>query len=124
MLASSIVAGAKAAILNVTVTDTSTGYLSVLPASPTRTGPPSSSNINAAAGETVANQVIIPLTDNGTRISVYSMAGTHVIVDVFGYVTGADGRRYTFALLSNFAGDSPVALEDRLGVLLAGWRHP
>ena len=40
-----------------------------------------------------------------------------------GYVTGADGRRYTFALLSNFTGDSPVALEDQLGVLLAGWRH-
>ena len=106
-------AGAKAAILNVTVTDTSTGYLSVLPASPARSGPPSSSNINAAAGETVANQVIIPLTDNGTRISVYSMAGTHVIVDVFGYVTGADASRVTSGLFVPLA--NPARFLDTRG---------
>lgn len=40
-----------------------------------------------------------------------------------GYVTGADGRKYVFSMLSEYPtdGDSPRAVEDRLGITLAGW---
>jgi D-alanyl-D-alanine carboxypeptidase/D-alanyl-D-alanine-endopeptidase (penicillin-binding protein 4) len=50
---------------------------------------------------------------NGNLTGVTSLAG---------YVTGADGRHYVFVVISNFAGTSPRPVEDRLGVLLAGWR--
>ena len=50
---------------------------------------------------------------NGNLTGVTSLAG---------YVTGADGRRYVFVVMSTFSGASPRPVEDRLGVLLAGWR--
>lgn len=39
-----------------------------------------------------------------------------------GYATGADGRRYAFAMIGNFSRASTRPVEDRLGALLAGWR--
>lgn len=50
---------------------------------------------------------------NGSLTGVTSLAG---------YVTGADGRRYVFAMVSSYSGSSPRPVEDRLGVLLARWR--
>ncbi|MHA3834531.1 D-alanyl-D-alanine carboxypeptidase/D-alanyl-D-alanine endopeptidase [Terrabacter sp. AAH1] len=50
---------------------------------------------------------------NGSLTGVTSLAG---------YVSGADGRRYVFVMMSNFSGTSPRPVEDRLGVLLARWR--
>jgi D-alanyl-D-alanine carboxypeptidase/D-alanyl-D-alanine-endopeptidase (penicillin-binding protein 4) len=50
---------------------------------------------------------------NGSLTGVTSLAG---------YVTGADGRRYVFVMMSNYSGTSPRPVEDRLGVLLARWR--
>ncbi|NUR81583.1 MAG: D-alanyl-D-alanine carboxypeptidase/D-alanyl-D-alanine-endopeptidase [Dermatophilaceae bacterium] len=50
---------------------------------------------------------------NGSLTGVTSLAG---------YVSGADGRRYVFVMMSNFRGASPRPVEDRLGVLLARWR--
>lgn len=50
---------------------------------------------------------------NGNLTGVTSLAG---------YVTGADGRRYVFVVMSTFSSTSPRPVEDRLGVLLAGWR--
>ena len=50
---------------------------------------------------------------NGSLTGVTSLAG---------YVTGADGRRYVFVMISNYSGISPRPVEDRLGVLLARWR--
>lgn len=50
---------------------------------------------------------------NGSLTGVSSLAG---------YVSGADGRRYVFVMMSNFSGTSPRPVEDRLGVLLARWR--
>lgn len=41
-----------------------------------------------------------------------------------GYVSGADGRGYIFAIISNYSGTSPRPVEDRIGALLAGWRVP
>ena len=79
-------ADASAAVLNVTATQTRAGgYLTVWPAD---TPMPLASNVNVPnAGYTVANQVIARVT-NG-RVSVYSFAGSDVIVDVTGYMTGA-----------------------------------
>jgi D-alanyl-D-alanine carboxypeptidase/D-alanyl-D-alanine-endopeptidase (penicillin-binding protein 4) len=50
---------------------------------------------------------------NGSLTGVTSLAG---------YVTGADGRRYVFVMMSTYSGASPRPVEDRLGVLLARWR--
>ena len=50
---------------------------------------------------------------NGSLTGVTSLAG---------YVTGADGRRYVFVMMSNYSATSPRPVEDRLGVLLARWR--
>ncbi len=50
---------------------------------------------------------------NGSLTGVSTLAG---------YVTGADGRRYVFVMMGNYGGSSTRPVEDRLGVLLAGWR--
>jgi len=50
---------------------------------------------------------------NGTLTGVTSLAG---------YVSGADGRRYVFVMMSTYSATSPRPVEDRLGVLLARWR--
>lgn len=40
-----------------------------------------------------------------------------------GYVTGRDGRRYAFSMVSNYAGASPRPVENSLVVALADWRR-
>ena len=39
-----------------------------------------------------------------------------------GYVTGADGRKYVFAMLSNYTRGTPRPVENTFVVTLAGWR--
>lgn len=80
------VAGVSAVVLNVTATDAiSSGYVTVWP---TGVNPrPNTSNLNVArTGQTIANQVIVPLGAGG-KISLYSLAGTHLLADVAGYFT-------------------------------------
>jgi len=76
---------ASAAVLNVTVTNTTaTSYLTAYPTGVTQ---PTSSNLNWVAGETVPNRVIVPVGSNGD-ITLYNSSGnTDVIVDVAGYYT-------------------------------------
>ncbi|MGO4662402.1 D-alanyl-D-alanine carboxypeptidase [Terrabacter sp. 2TAF16] len=50
---------------------------------------------------------------NGSLTGVTSLAG---------HVTGSDGRRYVFVMMSSYSVTSPRPVEDRLGVLLARWR--
>jgi hypothetical protein len=51
-------------------------------------GVPSSSNLNADhAGQTVANQVIVPATAG--QVQVLGSTGGHLLIDVVGYFTGA-----------------------------------
>ena len=38
-----------------------------------------------------------------------------------GYVTGRDGRRYAYSMISNYAGTSPRPVENSFVVALAGW---
>jgi hypothetical protein len=76
---------AKSVAVNVTVTEpASQGYLTLFPSGTT---PPLASTINFRAGQTRANNAILPLGSGGT-ISVFSGQPTgtvHFILDVTGY---------------------------------------
>lgn len=78
--------GATAVSLNVTVTNPrEAGHLTVYPSGQAA---PTSSNLNFAAGQTVANSVIVPVGPDG-RIMVRNGAWqpTDVVIDVNGYYT-------------------------------------
>jgi beta-glucanase (GH16 family) len=87
--------GASAAILNVTVTNTSAaGALTVWPTGATR---PLASNLNWVAGQTVPNRVFVPIGSGG-QVSIFNFAGSaDVVVDVSGYFTDAtaSGKLFT-----------------------------
>jgi LPXTG-site transpeptidase (sortase) family protein len=85
-LAPVVPATAWAVVLNLTVTTTpSPGFFTVWPGGER----PNTSNLNVAtSGDTVANQVIVPMR-NGA-VNVFSQSGGDVIVDVDGYFTGND----------------------------------
>ena len=77
-------ADAKAVTLNVTSTGSlAAGFVTVFPCGSPR---PNTSNLNFAAGATVANAVTTRVGDGGA-VCVYNAAPTHVIVDVGGYFT-------------------------------------
>ena len=73
-----------AVVLNVTATDaTGPGYVSVWPEGTL----PIVSNLNVQrAGQTIPNQVIVPVGADGS-IRIFTESGTHLIVDVVGYFT-------------------------------------
>jgi LPXTG-site transpeptidase (sortase) family protein len=77
-------ADASAVVLNVTATEaTNDGYYTVSAAGAPR---PDTSNLNVVKDGTVPNQVIVPVGPDG--VDIYSYAGGHVVVDVFGWFTG------------------------------------
>jgi hypothetical protein len=79
--------GAGAVSLNVTVTNpTAAGYVTVHPCGPR----PDASNLNYAAGQTVANAVIAPLSANG-ELCFYSRATTDLVADVNGWFRADNG---------------------------------
>ncbi|MHB1853434.1 MAG: IPT/TIG domain-containing protein [Acidimicrobiales bacterium] len=96
--------GAQAAMLNVTATDTTrAGFLTVFPGGPL----PTASSLNWAAGGTVPNLVLAPLSAAGT-VSVYNALGsTDVVIDVLGYYapSATGGSQFTPA-------SSPVRICD------------
>lgn len=96
--------GVSAAILNVTVTNTTaSSFLTVWPAGATR---PTASNLNWMAGETIPNRVIVPIGSGG-RVSVFNPVGSaDVIIDVSGYFTDstASGKF--------FYAEAPIRLAD------------
>ncbi|MEV4559915.1 right-handed parallel beta-helix repeat-containing protein [Kitasatospora sp. NPDC049285] len=72
-----------AIVLNVTVTEPGTdGHLTVYPHGQAA---PNASNLNWTAGQTIANQVVVPVKDG--RISFYNASDStiHLVVDQFGY---------------------------------------
>ena len=76
-------ADAAAAVLNVTVTEpTAQGFMTVYPCDQPL---PLASNVNFAAGATVANVVVAKLAANGT-VCLYSSAPTHSAIDVDAYL--------------------------------------
>jgi LPXTG-site transpeptidase (sortase) family protein len=77
-------ADASAVVLNVTATEAANdGYYTAFAAGAPR---PETSNLNVVKGGTVPNQVIVPVSTDG--VDIYSYAGGHVVVDVFGWFTG------------------------------------
>ncbi len=87
--------GVSAAILNVTVTNTSAAsFLTIWPTTASR---PTASNLNWTAGVTIPNRVIVPVSSLG-RVSIYNAAGSaDVVVDISGYFTDstASGKFFT-----------------------------
>ncbi len=75
--------GVAAAVVNVTVTDTTAAsFLSVYPKGEAN---PGTSTVNWPPGLTVANRVMVPVGSGG-EITVFNLAGkTDVVVDVDGY---------------------------------------
>ncbi|MHB1500010.1 MAG: G1 family glutamic endopeptidase [Candidatus Dormibacteria bacterium] len=100
-------AGVAAVLLNVTVTDTTqASYLSVYPQGG---NPPTSSDLNWTAGETVANRVVVPVGPNG-QITVYNYSGqADLVVDVSGYFTSGPNHPSNAGL---FTAITPVRLLD------------
>jgi hypothetical protein len=77
--------GARAVVMNVTVTDpTADGFVTVFPG----LGPiPPSSSLNFVAGQTVPNLVMVGV--GGVAVSAFNKQGfTQVIYDVSGWFTG------------------------------------
>lgn len=75
--------GASAVSLNVTVTEPdAAGYVTVYPCGER----PLASNVNFAAGRTVANSVVAPLSADG-KICVFSPVPTHVVIDLLGWLS-------------------------------------
>src|SRR4029077_285746 len=74
-----VVPDAVSAILNVTVTDpVAPGFLTVFPCGDPQ---PNASSVNYVANATVANSVITKIGTGG-RVCLFSLASTHLIVDV------------------------------------------
>lgn len=68
-------------VLNVTVTNSTGGVLTVFPDGQ---AVPTASNLNFVAGQTVANLVTVPVIDG--RVAFHNLAGTvDVVADLFGY---------------------------------------
>lgn len=76
-----LVVPGTAAVMNVTVTDTTaSGYLTVYPSGGAR---PVASNLNWAAGQTVSNRVAVP--SGGGTVTIYNFFGNaDVVVDLNG----------------------------------------
>ena len=87
---SGVPAGATSVALTVTVTGPQFGYLTVYPAGGSR---PTASNLNFAAGSTVANLVVSTVGTAG-QVSIYngSAGRSQVVVDVSGYYTATSSR--------------------------------
>jgi hypothetical protein len=81
----------KAVVMNVTITGpTAPGYLTIWPNGLVR---PNSSNVNFNAGQTIANQVTVPVSADG-KVQIYNATGsTNVIFDVAGYYQDTQGAR-------------------------------
>ncbi|HVC75126.1 MAG TPA: fibronectin type III domain-containing protein [Candidatus Micrarchaeaceae archaeon] len=80
-------ADVSAIVLNVTATSpTQHGYLTVYPAGATL---PLASNLNFAAGETVANRVMVALGTGGQITIANGPGSVNILADVNGYFTSA-----------------------------------
>ena len=74
---------ASAVVLTVTVTQpVAAGFVTVFPCGSPQ---PLTSNVNFVAGSTVANSVVSGIGVGG-RVCLFTMADTHLVVDVDGYV--------------------------------------
>ncbi|MFD9409695.1 hypothetical protein ACFWBN_22135 [Streptomyces sp. NPDC059989] len=86
--------GVTAVVLNVTATNPTAG--SYVTAHPHGAARPTASNLNFTAGQTIPNQVTVPVGADGT-VDLYNFAGTvDLIADISGYyLAGDSGQRFT-----------------------------
>ncbi|MDH6576318.1 right-handed parallel beta-helix repeat-containing protein [Kitasatospora sp. MAP5-34] len=86
-------ANATTAVLNLTVTGADTGgYLTTYPSGTAR---PGTSNLNFTAGQTVPNQVVVPIGADG-KVTLYNHTGnTDVVADLFGYYSPTGDSLFT-----------------------------
>jgi hypothetical protein len=97
--------GVSAVVLNLTSTAaTSAGFVTAW----AEGGRPNASNLNVDRGATRANQVIVPVSAEGT-IHLYNDAPMHLIVDVAGYYTTVDAPTSASGL---FVATVPLRLLD------------
>ncbi|MEO6208458.1 MAG: hypothetical protein ABIP77_10970, partial [Candidatus Limnocylindrales bacterium] len=106
----SIPADAVAVTANLTVTGaTSSGYVSI---GPSMTASPTTSTINLARGQTLANGLTLRVAPDGTVSAVFRGSGgatAHVILDVTGYYKAATGGSTWYAM------DPTRLLDTRIG---------
>jgi len=112
-------ANASAVLVNATVAhDSAATFLSLYPA-PAVTTEPTFSNLNASAGEVVANRAIVAVGTGGV-IEVYNHAGSaDVDIDVDGYFTGVGGTGSDYVPLA-----APVRVADTRTASLIGTETP
>ncbi|WP_147301434.1 hypothetical protein [Calidifontibacter indicus] len=81
--------GVAAVVLNVTaVGPSSSGFVTAWPSGRSR---PTASNLNYLAGRVIANQAIVRPGSDG-KVTLYTSATTHLLVDVLGYYPTAGGK--------------------------------
>lgn len=98
--------GVSAVVLNVTGTQTTAaGYVTAYPTGQSR---PLASNLNLDAGQTAANQVIVPVGAGG-QVTFFHFSGGHLLADVAGYFTDGTAASGTSGL---FVPVSPNRLAD------------
>ncbi|AUG79767.1 hypothetical protein CFP65_5054 [Kitasatospora sp. MMS16-BH015] len=86
-------ADATAVVLNLTSTGSDKGGF--LTASPGWSATVGTSNLNFTAGQTVANQVVVPIGLDG-KVYIYNHTGrAHVVADVFGYYGSSGSSLFT-----------------------------
>ena len=117
-------ADAIAVVINLTITETSgPGFWTAYPTGGQR---PNASSLNAdAAGQTRANQAIVPVSSDGSTfgVDVFASYGGHLIVDIAGYFTGSTANA---SIVGLFVPNAPYrVLDTRLvpnyGRLYPGW---
>jgi hypothetical protein len=77
--------GATSVVLNVTATSSpANGFVTVYPCGAQL---PTASNVNFVIDQTVANNVVAKIGDNG-EVCIFTLAATHLVADLNGYFTG------------------------------------
>lgn len=79
---------------------------------------PVAGNRTRMVGGTLRNRMDGTAAANNARAKTGTLTG---VTALSGYVTGADGRRYVFAMISNYSGSTPRPVENSFVIKLARW---
>jgi hypothetical protein len=106
--------GVSAVVLNVTATGSlGAGYVTAWPSGITR---PPTSNLNIEnVGQTIPNQVVVPVGANG-MVSFFSNGGGHLIADVAGYFTDGSAPLSSVGLFIPISPARLLDTRDAIGV--------